>query len=166
MTGAEITSGLSLDRQWYLYDQIGEYCPHDVHGVCPRPLTPLSSATSCATASTPTAAHETMPRTPAGTHQVSTAIVEHYQPPAKWARVFCKCNTPGHNASTCGKQSYSLPPSPLTHTVSPSSITHTLYTLSLPLLYLLFIPTLSTYSLSFITNALLETPARLLETTW
>ena len=125
-------------------------------------LVPLS----CATASTSTAAHETMPRTPAGTHQVSTAIVEHYQPPAKRARVFSKCNTPGRNASTCGNKAHSLPPSTLTHTVSPSSLRHTLYTLSLPLLYLLFIPTLSTYSLSFITNAPLETPARLLETTW
>ena len=65
-----------------------------------------------------------------------------------------------------GNKAHSLPPSTLTHTVSPSSLRHTLYTLSLSLLFLLFIPTHSTYSLSFITNAQLETPARLLETTW
>ena len=136
MTGADVTSGLSVDRQWYLYDQIGEYCPDDVHGVWLRPLTPLSCATSCA--STSTAAHETMPRTPAGTHQVSTAIVEHYQPPAKRARVFSKCNTPGHNASTCGKQS-SFSPSLYSHTYCLSIFpqTYFVYSLSLSFTYYL-----------------------------
>ena len=124
--GVDVTSGLSLDRQWYLYDHIGEYCPDDVHGVCPRPLTPLS----CATASTSTAAHETIPRTPAGTHQVPTAIVEHYQPPGKRARVFSKCNTPGHNAGTYGKQS-SFSPSLSSHTYCLSIFRHTYFVYAL-----------------------------------
>ena len=97
-----------------------------VHGHLPLCLVPLS----CATASTPTAAHETMPRTPAGTHQVSRAIVEHYQPPAKRARVFSKCNTPGYNAGTCGKQS-SFSPSLSSHTYCLSFFPHTYFVYSL-----------------------------------
>ena len=123
---------------WYLYDQIGEYCPDDVRSVSTATypsvlchvlclcLVPLS----CATASTPTAAHETMPRTPAGTHQVSTAIVEHYQPPAKRARVFSKCNTPGYNTGTCGKQS-SFSPSLSSHTYCLSIFPYTYFVYSL-----------------------------------
>ena len=99
--------------------KLEEYCPDDVHGVWLRPLTPLSCAMSCA----------------AGTHQVSTAIVEHYQPPAKRAR---KCNTPGHNASTCGKQS-SFSPSLYSHTYCLSIFpqTYFVYSLSLSFTYYL-----------------------------
>ena len=101
-------------------------------------LVPRLVPLSCATASPSTAAHETMPRTPAGTNQVSTAIVEQYQPPAKRARVFSKCNTPGHNASTCGKQS-SLSPSLYFHTYCPSIFpqTYFVYSLSLSFTYYL-----------------------------
>ena len=108
------------------------------YGHSPLCLVPRLVPLSCATASTSTAAHETMPRTPAGTHQVSTAIVEHYQPPAKRARVFSKCNTPGHNASTCGKQS-SFSPSLYSHTYCLSIFPHTyfVYSLSLSFTYYL-----------------------------
>ena len=50
-----VPSGLFLDRQWYLYNQIAQHYPDNVHDVvCPRPLTPLSCAIST-TASTSTA---------------------------------------------------------------------------------------------------------------
>ena len=127
-------------------------CVVCVHGHSPLCLVPCLVPLSCATASTFTAAHETMPCTPAGTHEVSPAIVEHYQPPAKRARM-CS-NTPGHNARTCGNKAHSLPPS--SHTILSLHLpSHIHCILSLPLLYLLFIPTLVTYSLLFITNALL-----------
>ena len=33
--------GLSLERQWYLYERIREFCPEeDRDAVCPRPSTP------------------------------------------------------------------------------------------------------------------------------
>ena len=104
-----VPSGLSLDRQWYLYNQIGQYCPDNVRDVvCPRPLTPLSCTTSTAStsttgASTSTAEHENVLLAPAGNSHQSTATAEHDQPPAKRARVCSKCKTSGHNARTCGK---------------------------------------------------------------
>ena len=34
-----VPDGLSLDRQWYLYEKIREFCPIDVRDmVCPRPI--------------------------------------------------------------------------------------------------------------------------------
>ena len=39
----EITApGLSLERQWYLFQKIREFCPDEVKDlVCPKPSTPL-----------------------------------------------------------------------------------------------------------------------------
>ena len=111
-------------------------CVVCVHGHLPLCLVPLS----CATASTSTAAQRLC-----HVHlQVSTAIVEHYQPPAKRAHVFSKCNSPGHNAGTCGKQS-SFSPSLSSHTYCLSIFPHTyfVYSLSLSLSFTyFFIPTL------------------------
>ena len=125
-----VPSGLSLERQWYLHNQITEYCPPEVRDiVCPQPLTPLSCATSTtaststaaasmstaaasmstAAASTSTAAASTSTTagnelTPTDNSHQATASAEHHQlPPAKRARVCSKCNTAGHNARTCGK---------------------------------------------------------------
>lgn len=37
-----ISPGLSLERQWYLYQKIREFCPDNVKDiVCPKPTTPL-----------------------------------------------------------------------------------------------------------------------------
>ena len=71
-------AGLSLDRQWYLYNQIAQYCPEGVRDiVCPRPLTPLSGATSSAasTSSSTGASSSTanVPLTPAASTQHSAA---------------------------------------------------------------------------------------------
>ena len=39
--------GLSLDRQWYLYDSIRQFCPESARDhVCPKPLSPKSSHTN------------------------------------------------------------------------------------------------------------------------
>ena len=44
-------SGLSLEQQWYLHNQIAQYCPEDVREiVCPKPSTPLPSTTPAAAA--------------------------------------------------------------------------------------------------------------------
>ena len=38
-----IPPGLSLERQWYLYNKIREFCPDDVKNlVCPEPARSLS----------------------------------------------------------------------------------------------------------------------------
>ena len=40
-------AGLSLERQWYLYKHIREYCSIDAQDkVCPKPLVPLTTASS------------------------------------------------------------------------------------------------------------------------
>ena len=84
-------SDLSLERQWYLHTHIAEYCPEEVRDVvCPRPLTPLSSATT-----------EPVPSTSAGSSCLP-ATAENQQP-AKRLRICSKCNTAGHNARTCRK---------------------------------------------------------------
>ena len=96
-------SGLSLERQWYLYNSIAQYCPCDVRDiVCPKPSSPSSSSstTSAISTTTPTMAAPTLPgdrrsaETPA-----STASTE---PANKRRRVCSKCKAPGHNARTCG----------------------------------------------------------------
>ena len=88
-------AGLSIDRQWYLYNQIAQYCPDGVRDiVCARPLTPLSGATSTAASTSSSTAN--VPLTPAASTQ---------QPPAKRARICSHCNTSGHNARTCRKKS-------------------------------------------------------------
>ena len=76
-------AGLSIERQWYLHNNIAEYCDEDVRDqVCPRPqvlLTTASRPESCPGTSAPT------PTAPA----------------AKKARLCSKCKQPGHNARSC-----------------------------------------------------------------
>ena len=89
-------SGLSLERQWYLFNQIRPYCLDDVQDeVCPLPLTPLSSTAHSTTASSSTAASSVAQSTSVGSAQVDP-------PPTKRARVCSKCHMAGHNARTCG----------------------------------------------------------------
>ena len=89
-------SGLSPERQWYLYSHIRAYCPLEVQDqVCPQPLTPLSSSTPAPAAP----AINTAQSTSGGGADDSSLP----QPPAKRARVCSKCHTPGHNARSCEK---------------------------------------------------------------
>ena len=70
-------AGLSLECQWYLYNNIVEYCTEETRArVCRQPLVPLPSQT-------------TPVDPPPG------------PPPAKKARVCSKCKQPGHNARSC-----------------------------------------------------------------
>ena len=104
-------SGLPLERQWYLYSHIREYCSDEVKDeVCPRPVTPLSSGTLMTAASTTTATSSTAGNTAAAsTGACNTAQPTNEQdntsllPPAKRTRTCSKCHMVGHNARTCGK---------------------------------------------------------------
>ena len=103
-------AGLSLERQWYLYNSISEYCPHDVRDiVCPKPSSPSpSSSTTSAVPTTSSAVPTTTPTLPAETRgeetPASIALTEssHLEPANKRRRVCSKCKVPGHNARTCG----------------------------------------------------------------
>ena len=114
-------SGLSLERQWYLYSHIRDYCLQEVRNeVCPHPLTPLSSATasssmattssmaapSSTAASSSTSASSSTASAASSSHataQPTSVGSTHHPPPTKRARICSKCHTPGHNARTCGK---------------------------------------------------------------
>ena len=93
-------SGLSLERQWYLYNSIRMYCPQEVQDeVCPLPLTPLSAAaTPAAPPASSTATHSSQSTSAGGVTETATPL-----PPAKRARVCGKCHMAGYNARTCGK---------------------------------------------------------------
>ena len=92
--------GLSLERQWYLYSHIRQYCPEEVQDkVCPQPLTPLSSSAvpslplpHCSTAATPAGSSSAVASSTSGSSN---------PPPQKRARVCSKCKGTGHNARTC-----------------------------------------------------------------
>ena len=82
-------TGLSLERQWYLYNNISEYCTELTRDkVCPKPSAPVESATATMPAATmPATSYQSSPR----------------PPPAKKQRLCSKCKKPGHNARNCGQ---------------------------------------------------------------
>ena len=87
--------GLSLERQWYLHNNIAEYCPDNVRDkVCPKPLEPLVPRENAASSHMPIAAQHSPSQTP-------TCSVAG--PPAKKARLCSKCKQPGHNSRSCAK---------------------------------------------------------------
>ena len=84
-------AGLSLERQWYLYKHIREYCSIDAQDkVCPKPLVPLTTASSASLLPS-----TSVPGPTSSPPQVTTA------PPAKKARLCSKCKKPGHNVRSC-----------------------------------------------------------------
>ncbi len=88
-------SGLSLQRQWYLYEKIREFCPdHLKDTTCPRPSESVQGS-SPSQAHSPSATPSRSP-TPSPT---DTTTVE--PPAAKRARLCGLCRQPGHNARTC-----------------------------------------------------------------
>ena len=88
-------SGLSLQRQWYLYEKIREFCPdHLKDTTCPRPGESVQDS-SPSQAHSPSATPSRSP-TPSPT---DTTTVE--PPAAKRARLCGLCRQPGHNARTC-----------------------------------------------------------------
>ena len=83
-------SGLSSERQWYLYDKIRPFCPVNSADItCPLPCVARVG------------------RTPLGTPVPSPSMTSFpspsSSPPAKRVRMCSKCGTVGHNSRTCNK---------------------------------------------------------------
>ena len=79
-------SGLSLERQLYLYQQIRPFCSSETQDiVCPQPISDL----------------------PAATEWINPLTITEEQPeppPPKRQRLCGLCHKPGHNRATCGGQ--------------------------------------------------------------
>ena len=96
-----VPAGLSVERQWYLYNTIAEYCPETVRErVCPKPNTPLGAAlTAHITSSTSTNMSSSASTDGSmSAHLSTTAASSTSAQPAKKARVCSQCKQPGHNA--------------------------------------------------------------------
>ena len=94
-------SGLSIQRQWYLYNKIREFCPENFKDVtCPRPTASLEDpAPSRSPSPTPPPAPSPS-ATPLST-TTTTTTTDADEPPAKRTRLCGACRQPGHNARTC-----------------------------------------------------------------
>ena len=106
-------AGLSLERQWYLHNNIAEYCPEAVRDrVCPKPVVPLVTS-SRQSISAPT----TIVSTSIATSLSSTAVFSSPAPLStsiacsstgltapltKKACLCSRCKQSGHNARSCG----------------------------------------------------------------
>ena len=108
-------SGLSLNRQWYLYNKIREFCPDECKGItCPRPAEPepSSSATTASSAltsastgrNTTTTSVITTPSTVTVSSSSSPTVSDTSAPPAKRSRLCGICREQGHNARSCPKK--------------------------------------------------------------
>ena len=91
-------AGLSLQRQWYLYNKIREFCPDHLKDItCPLPgeLVQYSSPSrSPSPAPSP-------PPSPSLTTSTPTTTTNTAEPPSKRARLCGLCRQPGHNTRTC-----------------------------------------------------------------
>lgn len=77
-------SGLSNERQWYLYEKIRDFCSDDTKDiVCPLPCMPRSSATPLPSPSRP------------------TISFSGEEPPTKKQRVCGNCGRTGRYRNTC-----------------------------------------------------------------
>ena len=84
--------GLSAERQWYLYDNIREYCPpHCQDVVCPLPQVPKPGSVPSSPTWDPPA--EATPLSPPPQASATTLA----PPPAKRQRVCSVCGEVGHN---------------------------------------------------------------------
>ena len=73
-------AGLSLERQWYLYEKIREFCCPDVQDVvCPKPAHSLPGETQTSTSNEQ----------------------EDVAPPSKKQRLCSNCKRGGHNKRSC-----------------------------------------------------------------
>ena len=103
-------SGLSADRQWYLYDKIRPFCGLGFKDItCPLPEVPRSNRTPDIT---PVVSPVSSP-TRGGSQQISTTASDkshttqertESSPPAKRARICTNCGRPGHNRRTCNQR--------------------------------------------------------------
>ena len=84
-------SGLSLQRQWYLFDKIREFCnPESRDLVCPQPHMPLPRSTP-----QPPSPSPSPPQSPQQS-QPGRSILQ------KRGRICGSCGQTGHNKRTCG----------------------------------------------------------------
>ena len=96
--------GLSSERQWYLYDNIREYCPPSCRDiVCPKPSVAKPGHTSGAQSSEPPPANEVFrsvsDQQSSDTQQpVLPPPTTTLAPPAKRPKVCGVCGESGHNA--------------------------------------------------------------------
>ena len=91
-------SGLPLQRQWYLYNKIREFCPDHLKDItCPLPSEPADNLPS-QPPSPNNSPSSTPPPPPTDTPPTDTPTDP---PPAKRARLCGLCHQPGHNARTC-----------------------------------------------------------------
>lgn len=88
--------GLSLDRSWYLYENIRQFCPSDeMYLTCPLPASPKPSSR----AGTPTLAVSESNTRPTITTPPTLTTPSSSHPPSK--RLCGVCRQPGHNARNC-----------------------------------------------------------------
>ena len=69
-----LPSGLSLSRQWYLYNKIREFCPEECKDTtCPKTAVPEPTATTCTRSATSSSSTTTTTTTTATVSTASTA---------------------------------------------------------------------------------------------
>ena len=85
-------SGLSNERQWYLYDKIREFCPEGSRDLtCPLPTGPRPASSSRNTPDVDSALDIPSPAT-------EVTINPH---PMRKQRLCSRCGNPGHNIRSC-----------------------------------------------------------------
>ena len=92
-------SGLSAERQWYLYEKIRPFCDEPFSDItCPLPLVSRPNRTP---GTTPVASPVSSPRRSLTSSLPSFQRTLPTTPPPKRVRVCAKCGQPGHNRRTC-----------------------------------------------------------------
>ncbi len=92
-----LPKSLSLERQWYLYNQIRPYCPDLERDLaCPLPSVPLPSSRPCSPLLPPLST--------IATNSTEVCDAEVCPPPQKKQRICSLCKEVGHNKRTCTKQ--------------------------------------------------------------
>lgn len=95
-------SGLSLQRQWYLYDKIREFCPNNVKDTtCPMPKETITGAPTSPREHSPPRTTTTPTTTPSTPQPTTTSTLPSEPPPPKRSRRCGVCRQVGHNTRTC-----------------------------------------------------------------
>jgi len=90
-----VPTGLSLQRQWYLFSKIREFCPENTRNiVCPHPTEELQLSRY----PSPAPMDDCPPQSPISAHSSSPPP---QPPPPKKSRLCSSCHQSGHNARTC-----------------------------------------------------------------
>lgn len=95
-------SGLSANRQWYLFNKIREFCPEEAQDVtCPKPGVPEPSAAETTASSTTSRTATTTTTSTTAATAISTAPADLSEPAPKKPRRCGICREEGHNARSC-----------------------------------------------------------------